>query len=99
MNEEYARAIDELERAALDGPASLSPQDRRTAAFGADLSAPLASYTDTVRRHAYKVVDGDIARLREAGLSEDEIFDATVAAAVGAGLARLRAGLRALEQA
>ena len=38
----------------------------------------------------------DVQGLLQAGLSEDEIFEATVAAALGAGLKRLRAGLAAL---
>ena len=36
------------------------------------------------------------AALKEAGYSEDEIFEHTVAAALAAGLERLDAGLRAL---
>lgn len=54
-------------------------------------------YVDTVRRHAYRVTDGQVAALRAAGLSEDDIFELTVAAAVGAGLERLDAGMNALQ--
>ena len=43
-----------------------------------------------------RVTDEDVAELRSSGLSEDEIFELTVAAAVGAGLERLYAGLRTL---
>jgi alkylhydroperoxidase family enzyme len=49
-----------------------------------------------VRRHAYRVTDGQVEALRAAGLSEDEVFELTVAAAVGAGLDRLDAGMRTL---
>ena len=56
----------------------------------------MLGYLDMVRRHAYRVTDGDVERLKSAGLSEDEIFEHTVAAAVAAGLERLDAGLRAL---
>ncbi|HZO49078.1 MAG TPA: hypothetical protein VFB26_02935 [Gaiellaceae bacterium] len=55
-----------------------------------------AAYVAKVRTAAYRVTDDDVARLREAGLSEDEIFELTVAAAVGAGLERLDAALGAL---
>ena len=59
---------------------------------------PAASaYIDTVRRHAYRVTDAQVEALRDAGLSEDEVFELTVAAAVGAGLARLEAGLGAMQ--
>lgn len=56
----------------------------------------LRTYLDKVARNAYKVVDSDIDRLREAGYSEDAIFELTLAAALGAAQARLEAGLRAM---
>jgi hypothetical protein len=49
-----------------------------------------------VRLHAYKVTDSDVAQLKNAGFSEDEIFEQTVSAAVAAGLERLDAGLGTL---
>jgi alkylhydroperoxidase family enzyme len=55
-----------------------------------------APYLDKVRRHAYKVTDRDVQALKDAGHSEDEIFEQTVSAAVAAGLERLEAGLKAL---
>jgi alkylhydroperoxidase family enzyme len=55
------------------------------------------AYCDTVRRHAYRVTDAQVDELRAAGLGEDEIFELTVAAAAGAGLERLEAGLRAMQ--
>ena len=63
-----------------------------------DRKQPTAAeaYLEKVRLHAYRVTDGDVEALKAAGLSEDEIFEATVAAAVGAGLARFDAGLRTL---
>jgi alkylhydroperoxidase family enzyme len=63
-----------------------------------DRPAPpdFASYLDKVRRHAYKVTDRDVEALREAGHSEDEIFEQTVSAAVAGGLVRLDAGLEAI---
>jgi alkylhydroperoxidase family enzyme len=58
-----------------------------------DAAAP---YLDKVRRRAYTVTDRDVTELHEAGLSDDEIFELTVGAAVGVGLERLRAGLETL---
>jgi len=54
------------------------------------------AYVDKVRLDAWRVTDADVEALRAAGLSEDEIYEATVAAAVSAGLDRLEAGLRTL---
>jgi alkylhydroperoxidase family enzyme len=56
----------------------------------------LAPYLDKVRRHAYKVTDADVQALKDAGYSEDAIFDQTVSVAVAAGLERLEAALEAL---
>jgi len=56
----------------------------------------LASYVDTVTRHAYKVTDADIVSLQQAGQSDDTLFEITVAAAVGAALHRLDRGMAAL---
>lgn len=51
------------------------------------------AYLAKVRAGAYAVTDGDVADLREAGLTEDEIFELTVSAAVRVGLDRLGAAL------
>jgi alkylhydroperoxidase family enzyme len=63
-----------------------------------DRQAPpaFAVYLDKVRRRAYKTTDEDVEALKDAGYSEDEIFEHTVSAAVAAGLERLDAGLRVL---
>jgi alkylhydroperoxidase family enzyme len=67
-------------------------------AAGPDRPAPadFGPYLEKVRRHAYEVTDGDVETLKEAGHSEDEIFEQTVSTAVAAGLERIDAGLEAL---
>ncbi|HKP19102.1 MAG TPA: hypothetical protein VJT84_11530 [Gaiellaceae bacterium] len=55
-----------------------------------------SAYLEKVRSGAHQVTDADVQALKD-GFSEDEIFEHTVSAAVGAGLARLEAGLRTLE--
>ena len=69
--------------------------DRLRRAAQPDREAPpeFAPYLDKVRRNAYKVTDEDIQALRDAGYSEDVIFEQTVSVAVAAGLKRLDAGL------
>lgn len=76
----YESLIAQLQAAQLDREA---PPD-----FGA--------YLDKVRRHAYTITDEDVQMLKDAGHSEDEIFEHTVSAAVAAGFERLDAGLRTL---
>jgi alkylhydroperoxidase family enzyme len=56
----------------------------------------LAAYVEKVRTRAYTVTDAEVEALKAAGHSEDEIFEQTVSAAVGAGLLRLDAGLEAM---
>ena len=63
-------------------------------ANAADTAAPapeLASYLEKVRTNAYKVTDADVEQLKAVGLSEDVIFEQTVAAAITEGLRRLDA--------
>lgn len=60
-----------------------------------EIPESLRAYVDTVALHAWRITGEDIAALgRE--WSEDEIFEVSVAAAVGAGLARLERGLSIL---
>jgi alkylhydroperoxidase family enzyme len=51
----------------------------------------LTPYLEKVRSRAYTITDRDVAELKAAGASEDEIFEATVAVAIGEGLRRLDA--------
>ncbi len=61
-------------------------------------SAPpdFAPYLDKVRRNASEVTDDDVQALKDAGYSEDVIFEQTVSVAVAAGLERLEAALEVL---
>lgn len=49
----------------------------------------MAAYLEKVRERAYTVVDADVEALKEAGCSEDAIFEQTVAVAIAEGLRRL----------
>src|SRR5437879_769844 len=61
-----------------------------------DVPPALAAYVDKVARHAYRVIDEDLATLQRAGHSDDALFEVTVSAALGAALGRLERGLAAL---
>lgn len=92
----HGRLVADLRWSVFDSPGATRPALRRAAASGGSLPEPLASYAATVRDAAYRVTDGDVDRLKAAGHSEDEIFEYTVAAAVGAALRSLDAGMRAV---
>lgn len=74
----YDSLVDELRKAAH--PDREAPSD-------------FAPYLDKVKRNAYKVTDADIEALKDAGYSEDVIFEQTVSVSVAAGLERLDAAL------
>jgi alkylhydroperoxidase family enzyme len=96
LDPKYERKLEDFGRRVLERPGTLDPAIRRAAASGGELPDPLAAYADTVRRHAYKVTDADVAGLLAAGYSEDQIFELTVAAAYGASRRRLDAGMAAM---
>jgi alkylhydroperoxidase family enzyme len=52
---------------------------------------PMERYLEKVRERAYTITDADVDALREAGYSEDEIFERTVAVAVEEGRRRIAA--------
>jgi len=79
-----------------DGDGGTSVEARRAAFAGRAEDPTVEHYVDLVRRHAYRITDGDVERVRDAGLDDDAIFELTVAAAVGAGEERLRVGLSLL---
>jgi hypothetical protein len=79
--------IDESRRAViariLEGEGKASPAQRR-AAFGAEsIAGPLGVLVEKVATRAHQIGDEDIAAVRNAGLSEDEVFELVVCAAVG----------------
>lgn len=99
-----------LADAVLRGEGHTAPELRQTIASraashaggrppAAKLPAELADYVDTVAGRAYETRDDQFMALREAGLSEEEIFEITLSVALGSGLERLERGLAVLEEA
>jgi hypothetical protein len=86
----------ELRRAVFESSGRSDPATRAAAGSGGSLPEPLGTYVAKVRDQSYRVTDRDITALATAGLSEDEIFELTVAAALGAACRGLDAGIRAL---
>jgi alkylhydroperoxidase family enzyme len=92
--------FDALIKDVLEQPGTAEPALRRAASQNraAELPPELVAYVDKVERHAYKVTDEEVAALKASGYSEDQLFEITVAAAVGAALRRLEAGLAPLRK-
>jgi alkylhydroperoxidase family enzyme len=94
----YAVKMERLKRIVLHSPGRLEPSIREAACNGADLPGVLGRYVKKVAYAAHEITDRDIAALRDAGYTEDQIFEVTVSAAMGTGLLRLEVGLCALKQ-
>jgi hypothetical protein len=68
----------------------------RTSWAQAPIPPELETYVRKVTLYAYKVTNEDIASLKELGYTEDDLFEITISAALGAGRTRLECGLAAL---
>jgi hypothetical protein len=93
------RAREALVARILEGDARASRAQRRGAFDNAGLAEPLRTLIDKVAKHAYRVTDEDIAAARAAGLSEDEIFELVVCAAIGQATRQYDAAFAALRTA
>jgi alkylhydroperoxidase family enzyme len=83
----------------LDGDGRASQAQRRAAFNNTGLTGPLSTLVDKVVRHAYKVTDEDIAAVVAAGLSEDQIFEIVVCAAIGQATRQYDAAFASLKAA
>ncbi len=108
MKDTYPPKVQRAVDALLTNPAVCTPTLRQAVeAYAArlgggerqasEIPADLVDYVRQVTLYAYKTTDEDIRRLKEAGYSEDAIFEITLCASMGAGLARLERGLDVLK--
>jgi alkylhydroperoxidase family enzyme len=96
VDPKFAAKLNDLERRVLGQTGTLDTAVRQAAAAGDGMPDALTGYVEKVRHHAFTVTDQDVHELLEAGYSEDQIFELTVATAYGAARARLDRGLDAL---
>lgn len=93
------QARTELLMRILEGAGEASTSDRRAAFDNSGLAAPTSGLIHKVAKYAYRVTDQDIADVKAAGISEDQIFEVVVCAAVGQASRQYDAALAALETA
>lgn len=98
MTDPYAEERRALVEAVAQGAGHLSAEVRtaivdRARGQAADGAIPeaLAGLVDRVAEDAPAVADADVDAVKAAGLDEEAVFEAIVAAALGASLARLEA--------
>jgi hypothetical protein len=97
--DKYADLRERLERSVREGDASLAPGDRQLAFDRpGELAGARGRYCAQVALDANGVDDVDVAALRAEGLGDVQIFEYTVAAAVGQASRQLTSALTALDQ-
>jgi alkylhydroperoxidase family enzyme len=95
----FKQARDALVARVLEGDGQASRGQRRAAFDNAGLAEPLGALVRKVAEHAYRVTDEDVAAARASGLSEDQVFELVVCAAVGQATRQSDAALAALDAA
>jgi hypothetical protein len=95
----FIRARQALIARILDGHGRAAHAQRRAAFDNAGLAEPLRALIDKVRKRAYTVTDEDIAAVKASGLSEDQIFELVVCAAIGQATRQYDTAFAALEVA
>lgn len=83
----------------LEGDGRARPGQRKAAFDNVGVDAPARALIDKVAKHAYKVIDEDVKAAKAGGLSEDQIFELAVCAAVGQATRQLDNALAALDEA
>ena len=88
-----------LEDRILNGEGRASPEQRARAFGNAGLAPPLDGLLGKVATRPAQVTDADFAAARAAGVTEDELFELVICAAVGQSTRVYDAGLAALADA
>jgi hypothetical protein len=83
----------------LEGDGRASRAWRRAAFDNTGLSEPLRTLINKVAKQPTRVTDEDVAAVKASGLSEDQIFELVVCAAIGQATRQYRTGLEALVEA
>jgi hypothetical protein len=83
----------------LDGDGEAPTELRRAAFDNAGLGEPMRTLVEKVAYNADRVTDEDVAAVRAAGLSEDQIFEIVVCAAIGQASRQYKNALAALASA
>lgn len=95
IREAHGRLIHRI----LEGQAKTSPSDRRAAFDNNGLSEPQRALVEKVVRQAHTLTAEDLSAVLASGITEDELFELIVCAAVGAAARQYGAAAAALDRA
>jgi hypothetical protein len=98
LEDPHAVNLQALIESLLEAPGEFTREVRAAMVHRGEGPTDFQRYIDTVGRNAYNVTDHMVQELKNRGYTEDQIFEATVCAAVHAALVRLNAGIGALEE-
>jgi alkylhydroperoxidase family enzyme len=96
FHDPYRKKMERLRYAVVSGPGTLAPEVRKMIIDGGKVPGRLGGFARKVAEHAFNINDDDIAELHRAHYTDDQIFEAAVTSALGAGLFRLECVLAAL---
>ncbi len=99
MNEASSRLRTAVVERVLQGAGTTTPADRRAAFDNRDVPEAGRALVDKVTKNAWKVTDEDVAAAKQAGLSDDQVFELSVAASLGQATRQLDAALALLDAA
>jgi hypothetical protein len=98
-----SEAATRLRRAVVDrvlhGPGAASAEARRAAFDNRGVDDRARALIDAVARHAWKITDEDVEAAKNAGLSDDEIFELVTSAALGQSTRQLESAMAAIDAA
>ena len=96
MSETVTRLRKEVIERVLHGAGKANGDARRAAFDNHAVPEAARALVDKVAKNAWKVTDEDVAAAKQAGLSDDEIFELAVSASLGQATRQLDAALAAL---
>ncbi len=89
----------ELVKRILEGTATTATSLRRAAFDNKGLETPLEALVNKVATQAARITDGDLRAVIEGGLTEDQVFELVICAAVGQSSRQYASALQALDEA
>ena len=106
---EFSEGYRKLRSRLLEGPGVTARELRqRVCAYAESLTenpeadnpldGPLAKWVEKVARYAYKTLPDEVEAMKQNGKSENEIYELTVAAAIGAASGRYERALASIEK-
>ena len=99
MNESSSRLRKAVVERVLHGAGKATGDARRAAFDNREVPEAARGLIDKVSKNAWKVTDEDVAAVKQAGMSDDQIFELAVAAALGQATRQLDSALAALDEA